>query len=297
MIFLKKKRYLVIFLTIQFLFSFISPNFCSATTRFNDVDAYFWGYNTIIELADKSYINGYEDGTFRPNQEITREEFASLIVRVLNLSATHSIDKTYEDISDDRWSADNVYLLKEYLSGYEEDGKLYFKPLQKISREEAASAVGLWLMSKSNISVSDKTILDIFSDKDQIKDSLKNSIAEVVNAGIMQGYPSIDNMTLFKPKNTLTRAEVAEIMLKLLRRIEAQKKSTLEVSEKETSQLELFLQTDTDKVKITNISTEEKENPNYILFKWKVIPAANKTYIKVREYNDAYYETLNNYNI
>ena len=50
-----------------------------ATTKFKDVDDTRWSAPYINKLADLGIINGYEDGTFRPQNTITREEAAKLI--------------------------------------------------------------------------------------------------------------------------------------------------------------------------------------------------------------------------
>lgn len=51
--------------------------------KFKDVPDTHWASKAINELADKGIINGYEDGTFRPNEPITRAEIATIITRVM----------------------------------------------------------------------------------------------------------------------------------------------------------------------------------------------------------------------
>ena len=41
---------------------------------FNDVPSEYWAYDTIMELSDKGIIDGFDDNTFNPNGEITREQ-------------------------------------------------------------------------------------------------------------------------------------------------------------------------------------------------------------------------------
>ena len=51
--------------------------------RFKDVPETHWAYKAIEELAEKGIVNGYDDGTFRPNEPITRAEMAALMSRVM----------------------------------------------------------------------------------------------------------------------------------------------------------------------------------------------------------------------
>ena len=50
--------------------------------KFTDVSKDHWAYEAIEELAEKGIINGYEDGTFKPNEPITRAEVATIISRI-----------------------------------------------------------------------------------------------------------------------------------------------------------------------------------------------------------------------
>jgi hypothetical protein len=50
--------------------------------RFKDVPETHWAYKAIEELAEKGIINGYEDGTFKPNEPVTRAEIATIISRL-----------------------------------------------------------------------------------------------------------------------------------------------------------------------------------------------------------------------
>ena len=54
----------------------------SKVTRFKDVPETHWAYKAIEELAEKGIINGYEDGTFKPDAPITRAEVAAIISRM-----------------------------------------------------------------------------------------------------------------------------------------------------------------------------------------------------------------------
>jgi hypothetical protein len=50
--------------------------------RFKDVPETHWCYKAIEELAEKGILNGYEDGTFKPDAPVTRAEVAAIISRI-----------------------------------------------------------------------------------------------------------------------------------------------------------------------------------------------------------------------
>ena len=52
---------------------------------FSDIPNDFWAYNAIDYLTDIGLINGYEDNTFRPEKNVTRAEYATLIVRAIGM--------------------------------------------------------------------------------------------------------------------------------------------------------------------------------------------------------------------
>ncbi|MGO4545123.1 S-layer homology domain-containing protein [Paenibacillus sp. 2TAB23] len=78
----------------------------STGTSFSDLDSQNWSSTYIESLASSGIINGYEDGTFKPNHEITRAEMLTVISRIVNLKALSQNDAPAEfsDISDEYWA-------------------------------------------------------------------------------------------------------------------------------------------------------------------------------------------------
>nr|WP_287569483.1 ZmpA/ZmpB/ZmpC family metallo-endopeptidase [Paeniclostridium sp.] len=102
--------------------------------KFNDISNDYWAKNEVNYLASKGLLNGYEDGTFRPENPITRAEVATILVRS-NGDIKQKFKKIFPDIDDSHWA--NKYIEKAaelgYMLGYE-DGS--FKPDQVITRGE-----------------------------------------------------------------------------------------------------------------------------------------------------------------
>lgn len=115
----------------------------SRTNSFGDVAADRWYNNAISTLAnmskDKNIINGYEDGTFRPDSSITRAEFTKIAVGFFKETA-EEYQGIYPDVDKDAWyatyieAANRVGLIKGF-----EDGT--FRPNSKITRAEACAIV------------------------------------------------------------------------------------------------------------------------------------------------------------
>lgn len=169
---------------------------------FNDVSADFWAYEAINELANKSIINGYLDNTFKPEANITRAEFAKIIV-----AATDSFDYEAQcslvDVNKDDWYYSYVAsaMKKGYITGYP-DGT--FKPDNKITREDICTVV--YRCVKDKLSKSQTT--DVFSDSWQISPYAKEAVLTLYANGIINGMDS----TTFAPKNQATRAQTAKII-------------------------------------------------------------------------------------
>ena len=111
----------------------------TAVSPFIDVDEDDYGVVAIAYCKAQGIISGYEeDGTFRPDNTITRQEAASMIVKAMGVS--QASDEAYPDDSQiASWAKDAVYKAKAagLMKGYEEDGT--FRPTGKITRAEAAS--------------------------------------------------------------------------------------------------------------------------------------------------------------
>lgn len=106
----------------------------TAKRTFSDIEEGAWYAEAVQVLAGKGIIKGYVDGTFKPDQAITRSEFTAMIARFSEVSGG---DKTFSDVPVENWAY--MYITsaaaKGWITGYT-DGT--FRPLNPISRAEAA---------------------------------------------------------------------------------------------------------------------------------------------------------------
>lgn len=167
-----------------------------------------------IEELDKenhiAFINGYEDGSFKPDGEITRAEILAMFARVYktyNESETYSSD--FDDVKGGSWYADTVGFMQDkgIINGYE-DGT--FRPEGKITRAEFAAVVSRFMGYKTGNADYEDVSPDHWA---------KQYIAAAAENGLIQGRDDVS----FEPDVNLTRAEaVKTICLMLDREIDAQ---------------------------------------------------------------------------
>lgn len=173
----------------------------SVASAFTDLPSSHWAYDNINKMYNGEIIAGFEDGTFRPDDLVTREQFITIFVKALNIEPLEVVYE-FEDVEDNRWSKPYIDMAFAYLPFETIEGKNYFRPAEPVTREDVAYAL------TSSDGVPDYTSLDRFIDKDEISEDKKRYVSVVVGQGIMNGNPD----GTFKPKNGLTRAELATVI-------------------------------------------------------------------------------------
>ena len=107
----------------------------AAAATFDDVAEDHWAANAIGRWADYDVLGGHGDGTFTPEKSMTRAEFASMLVKMLGLTAKS--DKTFDDVSADAWYAEVVSIaVKAGIINGKTAGN--FAPNDPVTFEEAA---------------------------------------------------------------------------------------------------------------------------------------------------------------
>ena len=150
------------------------------------------------------YMDGYEDGTFRPDASITRAEASKLIASLLTESSGGG-DYQFADVPQDAWYAEAVNEMIGYslVSGYE-DGS--FRPDAKITRAEFVTILSR--ISHDDIGT-DKTFSDV---------PKTHWAFEAVQTAQAQGWVEGDSNGLFRPDDPITRAEVVTVLNRILGR-------------------------------------------------------------------------------
>lgn len=176
-----------------------------ADISFDDLDGYSWATDAISYLASKGVVNGKEENKFYPADNITREEYAKIIVLAFGLYNEDAICD-FVDVDAQSWSYKYIASMYEYgaINGYN-DGS--FGATKPITREEMAVMLYRVMQKQSRLEFASelKTNLD---DYNEISDYAKNSVVSLNCNKIIAG----DEKGCFNPKNNATRAEVCKMI-------------------------------------------------------------------------------------
>ncbi len=114
----------------------------------SDVHTGDWYANTVGYAVQKGIVSGYPDGSFKPNQAITRAEFASIAARFANL--TESKDLSFSDLDASHWGYKAIRLAASngWISGYPDNT---FRPEQAITRAEVTSITNRMLNRSADL--------------------------------------------------------------------------------------------------------------------------------------------------
>ena len=202
----------ILFLAVVLLITMFS--FANAA-NFYDVPKDHWAYNAIDKMVENGVVLGYPDSSFKPDNLVTRAEFAKIVVNALKLDLTNANnDQIFEDVDSAHWAFPYVNIASKFLTGYKENGKLMFRPDRVSVREDVA--VAIVIASEMNKLPYDIESLDRFTDADTISSNLKKYVAIAVENGLINGYDDGS----FRPKASLTRAQVCQLMVNLLDKTE-----------------------------------------------------------------------------
>ncbi|MEA5093502.1 MAG: S-layer homology domain-containing protein [Sedimentibacter saalensis] len=159
-----------------------------------------WAEGTIQKWMDAGKISGYSDGSYKPDNNITRAEFVKLVNGTIDFSKKANV--AYKDVTTADWFYDYVGIAQEigYISGYSKDS---FGPNDYITREQAASILARIQYLNGNVAAANK-----FSDKSKVSSWAAESVGAALDAGFVTGY----NDGTFRPSNKLTRAEALTML-------------------------------------------------------------------------------------
>jgi hypothetical protein len=174
----------------------------TANVELKDISGH-WAENIIVELVSSGAVSGYSDATFQPDQNITRAEFTTILVKAFKLEA-----KTGKDFADiaNHWAKDAIVTAAAHgiVNGYDANS---FRPDKNITREQMAVMIVKAAQLNKNDGESKQ-----FIDNDKISSWAAEAIAIASQHKIITGYP--DNS--FKPQGEATRAEAVTVIVKTL---------------------------------------------------------------------------------
>lgn len=229
------KKKVILILMICLCVSFNKAN--AQEIQFKDVENH-WAEKYILELANKNIVNGYEDDTFKPEENVNIVEFLKMIIEAGNYELVRDGKKIYPDF----------YIAtakKEKIVNEEID---FEKPLTRYEMVEIISNFVRLNDVKAN--------KNIFKDIKDIDEERKNNILKLAKLGVINGYQD----KTFKGYNNITRAESTKVILAAMNvkkelvskrsyKVEEEKELSNYLNEK-TSSIKTFYEISNDRLKI-----------------------------------------------
>lgn len=180
--------------------------------QYSDVPTTHWAYPSIETCSQRSWFNGYPDGSFHPEGLITREEAAKVFAVAMGLEIETDPTVTYTDTKDN-WAKAYIEATKPLFPNVVNlQGTSSFRPTQTITREETIYALVVAWGYGSKTKNADLSVLNMFSDKNSISAGVKPYMAVAVSESLVSGLP---DGTIAAQKG-LTRAEFAALLARAL---------------------------------------------------------------------------------
>lgn len=180
----------------------------STSCMFPDVPNNFWAACDIDKLAINDVVVGYPDGMFKPNRNISRAEFATMLVKGFNLdNCGMPRENLFKDVPTSNWA--NAAIAKavdeDLLAGYP-NGR--FEPNHPVTRAEALTTIAKGMTCDIDQYKADE-ILSRYADGNTIPNWARIPVAKSLENGALKDSP---NPNMIMPNKQATRAEIASMM-------------------------------------------------------------------------------------
>ena len=174
---------------------------------FPDVPDAYWAACDITKLAMNDVVVGYPDRMFKPTRNISRAEFATMLVKGFNKESCGCSTASFRDVPEGHWAnsmianAVNQNLMKGYPNNL-------FKPQNPVTRVEAICAMSKALNCELDACKA-KEILSRYSDGCKVPEWAQIPIAKALDQGILKNS---NNPNLIEPFKDASRADVASML-------------------------------------------------------------------------------------
>lgn len=184
------------------------------TARYSDLAASY-AAEEIASLTASGILDGFDDGTFRPTEPVTRAQFAKVITSILKLKAEPEIATRFRDVPANAWYAGYTgALVKEGITDGVSENE--FAPDQLVTREELAA----FFMRALKLTKSAQALpvdSSIFADFDDISIWARQYVAFAYQIGLLQGSQDEHGNLVYRPKAQADRQALARLAFELLK--------------------------------------------------------------------------------
>ena len=168
---------------------------------FADVVTSHWAYQSVVALAELDIVSGFEDGSFRPDENVTREQFIKMLVEAFGFY-DETAECNFSDVSKDAWYY--KYVASAFAGNITKGQGTIFGSGNSITREDAAVLIHRVMVTDADEYEAKKT----FADDSEFADYSKSAVYKLVDMSILSGMGN----NSFAPKANLTRAQAAKII-------------------------------------------------------------------------------------
>ncbi len=191
---------------VEFVAAAVNPP-PGGATAFVDVAPNYWAKSYIEALASKGIIAGFPDGSFKPNEPVTRAQFAAIINKAFAPQAQQQATN-FSDVSSNFWaySAIQSATKSPFLAGYPNNT---FRPQLEIPRVQVLVSLANGL----GLTTNNPNVLSVYSDASQIPNWASSPVAAATATQLVVNYPTA---TQLNPSREATRAEVAAFVYQAL---------------------------------------------------------------------------------
>ncbi len=177
---------------------------------FADLENVSWAKEAIYYLYEKNIISGVAEGRFAPQSNVTREQFAVMLMRAFSIETTQD-GGTFEDVVPGSYYEKYVNTAKKLgiVNGISES---MFGVGKKLSRQDMTVMIKN-AADYSKRALAEKNEMIEFSDTEQIAEYARTSVTALVKAGVINGFS--DNT--FRPSDSCTRAQAAKMIYELMK--------------------------------------------------------------------------------
>lgn len=184
---------------------------------FPDVDSTHWAAKQIEELTEKGVIVGYPDGSFKPDADVTRAEFATMAIKALGQEHANVVQKIeFKDISEDHWAYDSIEKAVYFDLISNDDKNQNFRPDDSVSRAESITVAVNALTTETISPYKAKEVLSKkYSDVDSIPEYFVIPAGKAEILDMLVTIPSSDKAKI-EATRPATRAEVAAILYEMV---------------------------------------------------------------------------------
>lgn len=219
-----RKIFIALLVFFAILFAINLP--VSATEEFPDVGPDYWSYDAIMYFKDKNVLSGYPDGYYRPDQEVTRAEFATIVTKALGLRNLDEITFTeYKDIDENHWAYYDVMLGSYYDLIHGTPDKMFY-PQNNITRLEVIMVIMKALSIKEITEQEALEQLSVYKDAADVPYWATLTTGKAQQLGLIVLLPGYEDYIL--PHKYATRGELAVWLYGMLQRAAIQPSEKLE---------------------------------------------------------------------